>query len=370
MENEILKNDEIVSKGDMPTASFSASYDTSTRKYYIVLARGGHCGRGYFIPIIFRTVAYNAKEAVEKSKIIPRVKHDQSGGIITVQETNFLEFMLIGIINDWDPYLLTSDSYTQNIKDSRRVRSPLYIEKVNKAILNSEHSRSYLSENDYIKVSSDYSEDYPLQRATAPFIDNKGLYIFPKRIDLHSVLKEYYNVCIKNVIVPKILEGERLIKEADQARLNGQEISEEKLYNLKKYTSGYNIHLLQAVLIYYKLYGKNNPLGIVYDKYQHEVRIIDSQNYDFIKLKIPQGGFKGRPIGINNPRLTFFNENPDYPLECMIFSNIYPEVYGSDDVNLNSSDNEAKRTSEEVKASGINRIDKFNARLLKKDNTK
>ena len=369
MGKEILKTEEVASK--RLATDESKIYKTAEqprKKFYIVLARGGHCGRGYFVPMVYRAVAYNKKEAISKARDIPRVKHDQQGGVILAEETNFLEFMFVSILNDHDPYLITNDSYSENLKE-RRVRSPLFIDgRINSAIIEGKDiNKQYCCDINNIKTAEEYADDYPLQQALAPRLEN-GVYVFPKNIDFHNALKKYYTATIKNLFIPKILENEAIVKEVERAKILGEEISQEKLYAYGKYKSGYDIHMLQGILIYYKLYGKNNPLGIVYDKYKHQVLIMDPQNYDWIALNIPQGPFAGRPINIGNPKLTFFNEDDFYSLEGMIFSTVYTEVYGKDEVVNDTTDDDCIRSEAEVKASGQRQIEKFNARFNKAKN--
>ena len=83
-------------------------------KYYMVVAKCGHVGRGKCIFITFATMAKSAKEAAERARGFKRVKHGHKDAIRSVREIGFEEFVAIRAENDADPYL-----HCKNVQEQR-----------------------------------------------------------------------------------------------------------------------------------------------------------------------------------------------------------------------------------------------------------
>lgn len=86
-----------------------------TRKYYGVTAKCGHVGRGNYIPIEFGISAATAADAAKICRLLPRVKHDQKGAILSVRKIDSWEYALIRRVNDHDPYLHCGCTQEQNL---------------------------------------------------------------------------------------------------------------------------------------------------------------------------------------------------------------------------------------------------------------
>ena len=59
-------------------------------RYFLVICKRGHCGRGNFIEIGFAIKARHLIEAMDKAKKMPAVKHSQ--GIIQAKEITLTEY--------------------------------------------------------------------------------------------------------------------------------------------------------------------------------------------------------------------------------------------------------------------------------------
>lgn len=74
-------------------------------KYFIVKAMCGHVGRGMYVEKSFPIVASAGREAAQKCKAIPRVKHDNKRAILSVREVTYDEYRKQQGINEADPYM-------------------------------------------------------------------------------------------------------------------------------------------------------------------------------------------------------------------------------------------------------------------------
>lgn len=72
---------------------------------YKATMRCGHVGDGKYIPITYVVIADSKKEAIEKARRIPRVKHDDPDALIHISSCNASEAKRIKEINSNDPYL-------------------------------------------------------------------------------------------------------------------------------------------------------------------------------------------------------------------------------------------------------------------------
>ena len=121
--------------------------------YYIVGAKCGHVSRGYYILIDFAVEASSAKQAAQKVRWFPRVKHDHKDAIKYVRAVTKNEFDKKNEKNINDPYLnckniqqqkkipninerLIKEDYTKfshkRCVEYKQKKIQLYIESINK----------------------------------------------------------------------------------------------------------------------------------------------------------------------------------------------------------------------------------------------
>ena len=86
-------------------------------KYFIVEAKCGHVGRSNCIIISFPIIAETKKEAAQKARFIPRVKHDHKDAILSVVEVSKEEYWKQVEANNTDPYLLCQSRSEQDSYD-------------------------------------------------------------------------------------------------------------------------------------------------------------------------------------------------------------------------------------------------------------
>lgn len=79
----------------------------------MVIAKCGHVGRKYYIPIKFAVNSNSAKEAANKVRYFPRVKHNHKDAIISVKQITLEEYSEINENNEKDPYLLCHSKHEQ-----------------------------------------------------------------------------------------------------------------------------------------------------------------------------------------------------------------------------------------------------------------
>jgi hypothetical protein len=87
-----------------------------TMKHFAVQARCGHVSTSYYVPILFAVRALSAKEAAEKTRWFPRVKHHHPLAVLDVTPIDAPQFYSLLRSNDWDPYLRCA-----SIQDQRRL---------------------------------------------------------------------------------------------------------------------------------------------------------------------------------------------------------------------------------------------------------
>ena len=68
------------------------------KKYFEVQAMCGHVGKGKYIPISFPVIAINGKEAAEKVRSYPRVKHHYKKAILNVWEISFDSYLKLKML--------------------------------------------------------------------------------------------------------------------------------------------------------------------------------------------------------------------------------------------------------------------------------
>ena len=202
--------------------AFLTSLHSDDNKNFAVIVKCGHCGRGYFIPIMFSIYCKDIYTAIERIKAIPRVKHDQKDVVIDAFEITQTERYLIKAINDHDPYLKGYfDKDSPELHDRRLL--------LEARLLDTLKENRELSEEELIrmiKTADSFDESKVLQRYYAPVYQGGDVF-YPKRINRAQMLEDYFTQST-------IRLG---IKKADNYFLTN----------------------------YYQIYGKNNKLGLVFN---------------------------------------------------------------------------------------------------------
>lgn len=100
----------------------------NNKRYFSVECKCGHAGKMYYIPVKFAIIAENGREAAEKGRWTPRVKHHQKYCILNVEELTKDEYYLLLSENRNDPFLKCrsgKDQMNIDIED-RKVREPWF----------------------------------------------------------------------------------------------------------------------------------------------------------------------------------------------------------------------------------------------------
>lgn len=196
---------------------------TSGDKSYAVIATCGHCGDGYYIPIMFPRFCQNAEVAVDSVRAIPRVKRDKRDFVLDVFEITDIESMFINCINDRDPYLkgfFNKDD--RELQDRRIVRKDVLEELLKD---NPKANVRELFSNYGIKTAEEYYGNQVLQRFFAPRLQGDKV-VFAHKVNREELKQEYFKQnCIR--------------------------------FGLKK-------NNVAIISLYYQIYGEENPLGIKY----------------------------------------------------------------------------------------------------------
>lgn len=86
------------------------------KNYYEVIAKCGHVGRKFYIPIKFAVCTINGKEAARQVRLFPRVKHNHKDAILSVKKINYSIYLEINKSNNEDPYLKCHSKQEQKRK--------------------------------------------------------------------------------------------------------------------------------------------------------------------------------------------------------------------------------------------------------------
>lgn len=82
-------------------------------EHYAVTAQFGHVGRGRYIPKTIPVYSENGREAAEKVRWMPRVKHHRKDAIIEVRKISETEYLELREINKKDPYFKVGSKQEQ-----------------------------------------------------------------------------------------------------------------------------------------------------------------------------------------------------------------------------------------------------------------
>ena len=188
-------------------------------KIYAVILRCGHCGEGYFIPIMFTIQAKDVRSATDALRINPRVQRHKKDAVLAVFEITRLEQHFIEAINNHDPYLKGWGSKKDDSIQERRVYS-----------FSEEHSSSRIYnkklEDRYIKVQDGYNPFYVLERFFAPRRQGDSIIPSSKKFNKDELMYEFFT---QNTLRYGIRKGNAFI-----------------------------------LALYYQQFGKGNELGVKY----------------------------------------------------------------------------------------------------------
>lgn len=228
--SHIIRGDTIIDK-DTGSIIVAGGGDKADEKYFAVVVKCGHSGRGFYTPIMFQIVAKNMEDAKQFALQTQRVKRDESGAILLCMEVSQEEALLIEKINDHDPFLRSTrlDGDDGLIIERRIVEDYIveanqgqrFLDKMNR------DKRKKVADHGMvdIKTADDYHESYVLQRAFAPILRG-GKYVCKRTVNKRDVLDEY-------LFVQTIRLG-----------FKGKKMS--------------------VISLYLQIYGPDNPLGIRY----------------------------------------------------------------------------------------------------------
>lgn len=93
-------------------------------KKYEVIAKCGHVGKNFYAVKVFAVEASNGKEAAEKVRFFPRVKHDRKDAILSVRPINEDRYYFIIEQNHCDPYFRCKSRQEQEMLCPDLIRFP------------------------------------------------------------------------------------------------------------------------------------------------------------------------------------------------------------------------------------------------------
>ena len=102
-------------------------------KYFMVTAKCGHVGRGFYYEGKFFTKAESGKEAARKVRNFPRVKHDHKDAILSVVELDYTDFITGRKNMRVNPYFHSNSKQEQAEhwnEISADIHEDLYLEKM------------------------------------------------------------------------------------------------------------------------------------------------------------------------------------------------------------------------------------------------
>ena len=210
--------------------------DESENKNFAVIAKCGHCGNHYFIPIMFNVYCKDVQTAIELVKSYPRVKRDRKDVILDAFEISELESLFINAANDHDPYLRGYSIKSDDDVMDRRILNPSSSNEVLKE--NKKCDEEQLKS--IIKTADRVNDKFVLEKYFSPYFQG-GRLIYPQKVNRRQLLDEFF----------------------------------------KQSTMRYGIkrgHVFFTTL-YYQLYGENNELEIKYDNGNFILRGDDGKLY-------------------------------------------------------------------------------------------
>lgn len=221
--------------------------EDGNNKYFAVIARCGHSGEGYFIPIMFAVYAKDLNSAIELTKTYARVRTHKKDAIIDAFEISEKEANFINIVNEVDPFLNGYATEEDKITESRKVAHEPKTDYELRAYRDLEQKIIY-----NIKTADQYFNDFVLERYLAPIKDGDR-YIYPKTINRKALMRDYFN---------------------------------EKTYRLGIIKS--RAHFLAY---YYEIFGIDNDLNIILDPI-YQTFVCPLKNGKIANIPIPDNIYK------------------------------------------------------------------------------
>ena len=83
-------------------------------KMYKVVAKCGHVGKGHYVEKIFAVKAEDGKEAAERVRMFPRVKHHHKDAIRSVELISIGEYIELRAAQEADPFF-----FCRNVQEQR-----------------------------------------------------------------------------------------------------------------------------------------------------------------------------------------------------------------------------------------------------------
>ena len=208
-------------------------------KNFAVIVKCGHCGNGYYVPVLFSSYCKDVETAVERIKAMPRVKRDYKYAVIDAFEISEIESYLIKAINANDDYLTEYSREFDDYIQERRL--PLNV-RINRILYDNPNTTDDELKN-FIATADSFDEKYVLQRYFGPRIQG-GKVTYLKKYDKNKMLEEYFT----------------------------QHVYELGIKNN-------NIHFLT---MYYINYGQNNQLGLYYYNNRFYYQDVDGNVFDYV----------------------------------------------------------------------------------------
>lgn len=173
MANKMIRDGEFIrdKKGGVLA---SLGSDEERTKCYAVIVECGHCGRGYYIPIMFTTRASSVQNAIKDIKMTPKVKREKIDCVLDAFEITELEKFTIDALNDHDDYLLGYVEKDSKKMDERRIAS-------------------FIDDDITVRTADEYHYYDVLARAFAPRYVGSDL-IVPTRINRKELVEEFMKV--------------------------------------------------------------------------------------------------------------------------------------------------------------------------------
>ena len=216
--NVTRDGDFLVDRNGSPITKISSEND----KCFAVIVRCGHCGDGYFIPIMFTARSKDIYTAIESIKTNSRVQRNKKDVVLAAFEITEHEQFFIESINDHDPYLRGLHRKDDDQILDRRV----YSDYENYSVSNKERNRRL--DDRVIKTADEYRPYYVLERAFAPRQQGDRIVPASRKINKDELFKEYFKC---NCIRHSVKKGNPFL-----------------------------------LVLYYQQYGKNNELGLEYER--------------------------------------------------------------------------------------------------------
>ena len=255
---DALRNDSISQiVNDMDFQEHNTNLDP-----YAVIVAGGHVGFSKCRPILSVVYAKNKKQAAYMASFMPRAKGDQKYSVLACEQlckngdpVGKLQVWLIDAINDYDPYMFSNNNGYDS--EHKNLTTNLSLENAVRRFYKHNGSKKYEEELDNVRTILDFEDDDVIQRHCAPKIEH-GVPVPTKRVNMHVLLHEFFTAKVKKIAM-------RPLKHNQEVRAILQISEDLRTSKQKKYVNNLareKYRRANMLMIYYKLFGKNNPLNI------------------------------------------------------------------------------------------------------------